>query len=95
MKSKDRLLRGAMRVGLVAKGLILKGDQQLELVLLCAAKPTVAILKDVAEKLSAQLEVERSADCWSFFPLPSSGRLSKMLPSPPKKQRSGCRAPTQ
>lgn len=93
MKSKDRLLRGAMRVGLVAKGLILKGDQQLELVLLCAAKPTVAMLKDVAEKLSAQLEVERSADCW-FFSLPSSSRLSKMLPSPPKK-RSGCRAPTQ
>lgn len=94
MKSKDRLLRGAMRVGLVAKGLILKGDQQLELVLLCAAKPTVAILKDVAEKLSAQLEVERSADCWSFFLFPpraASRKCCLLLP----KQRSGCRAPTQ
>lgn len=82
-----------MRVGLVAKGLILKGDQQLELVLLCAAKPTVSMLKDVAEKLAAQLEVEGSADC-RFFSLPSSGRPSQMLPSPPTK-RSGCRAPTQ
>lgn len=56
-----------MRVGLVAKGLILKGDQQLELVLLCAAKPTVSMLKEVAEKLTAQLEVEPSTDCFGFF----------------------------
>lgn len=77
MKSKDRLLRGAMRVGLVAKGLILKGDQQLELVLLCAAKPSVAMLKDVAEKLSAQLEVERSVDCWSFFLFPPRAASQK------------------
>lgn len=83
-----------MRVGLVAKGLILKGDQQLELVLLCAAKPTVAILKDVAEKLSAQLEVERSADCWSFFLFPPRAASQKCCLRLPKK-RSGCRAPTQ
>lgn len=55
---------------MVAKGLILKGDQQLELVLLCAAKPTVAMLKDVAEKLMAQLEVEQSA--LLSLPLPFS-----------------------
>lgn len=82
-----------MRVGLVAKGLILKGDQQLELVLVCAAKPTVAMLKDVAEKLTAQLEVERSAACWSLLSSPRP-RISKMLPSP-QNQRSGCREPTQ
>lgn len=59
VKSKDRLLRGAMRVGLVAKGLLLKDDRDLELVLLCAIKPTVTMLKEVAETLTAQLEVER------------------------------------
>uniref|UniRef100_A0A3P9MJY7 Interleukin enhancer binding factor 3a n=1 Tax=Oryzias latipes TaxID=8090 RepID=A0A3P9MJY7_ORYLA len=55
--SKDRVLRGVMRVGLVAKGLLLKGDAELELVLLCSNKPTVTLLKQVAEKLSEQLEV--------------------------------------
>lgn len=48
-----------MRVGLVAKGLLLKGDKDVELVLLCANKPTVTLLKQVAEKLTAQLEVEQ------------------------------------
>ncbi|XP_031610087.1 interleukin enhancer-binding factor 3-like [Oreochromis aureus] len=54
--SQARVLRGVMRVGLVAKGLLLKGDKNVELVLLCSNKPTVALLKQVAEKLSAQLE---------------------------------------
>lgn len=49
-----------MRVGLVAKGLLLKGDKDLELVLLCSKKPTVSLLKQVAEKLTAQLEVGMS-----------------------------------
>ncbi|XP_028264711.1 interleukin enhancer-binding factor 3-like [Parambassis ranga] len=54
--SKERVLRGVMRVGLVAKGLLLKGDKNLELVLLCSKKPTLTLLKDVSEKLTAQLE---------------------------------------
>ncbi|XP_055366336.1 interleukin enhancer-binding factor 3-like isoform X2 [Betta splendens] len=54
--SKERVLRGVMRVGLVAKGLLLKGDKDLELVLLCSNKPTVTLLMQVAEKLNAQLE---------------------------------------
>ncbi|XP_045903471.1 interleukin enhancer-binding factor 3-like isoform X2 [Micropterus dolomieu] len=54
--SQERVLRGVMRVGLVSKGLLLKGDKDLELVLLCSNKPTVTLLKQVAEKLSAQLE---------------------------------------
>ncbi|KAG5853851.1 hypothetical protein ANANG_G00030980 [Anguilla anguilla] len=44
-----------MRVGLVAKGLLLKGDLDLELVLLCKEKPTITLLKKVAENLSVQL----------------------------------------
>lgn len=57
-KPDDHVLHGVMRVGLVAKGLLLKGDSNLELVLLCSTKPTVSLLKDVAEKLTAQLEVQ-------------------------------------
>uniref|UniRef100_A0A3Q2PJV7 DZF domain-containing protein n=1 Tax=Fundulus heteroclitus TaxID=8078 RepID=A0A3Q2PJV7_FUNHE len=43
-KSEERVLRGLMRVGLVAKGLLLKGDKELELVLLCSNWPTVTLL---------------------------------------------------
>ncbi|XP_051570078.1 interleukin enhancer-binding factor 3 homolog isoform X1 [Myxocyprinus asiaticus] len=52
-----RSLRGVMRVGLVAKGLLLKGDLDLELVLLCKDKPTVTLLKKVAENLGEQLKL--------------------------------------
>ncbi|XP_034055872.1 interleukin enhancer-binding factor 3 homolog isoform X1 [Gymnodraco acuticeps] len=52
-----RSLRGVMRVGLVAKGLLLKGDLDLELVLLCKEKPTIILLKKVSENLLAQLKV--------------------------------------
>lgn len=46
-----------MRVGLVAKGLLLKGDLDLELVLLCKDKPTINLLKKVSENLLTQLKV--------------------------------------
>uniref|UniRef100_A0A665W466 Interleukin enhancer binding factor 3b n=1 Tax=Echeneis naucrates TaxID=173247 RepID=A0A665W466_ECHNA len=51
-----RSLRGVMRVGLVAKGLLLKGDLDLELVLLCKDKPTISLLKKVSENLVSQLK---------------------------------------
>uniref|UniRef100_A0A8C4HBQ3 Interleukin enhancer binding factor 3b n=1 Tax=Dicentrarchus labrax TaxID=13489 RepID=A0A8C4HBQ3_DICLA len=51
-----RSLRGVMRVGLVAKGLLLKGDLDLELVLLCKDKPTINLLKKVSENLVTQLK---------------------------------------
>uniref|UniRef100_A0A8C5SL75 Interleukin enhancer binding factor 3 n=1 Tax=Laticauda laticaudata TaxID=8630 RepID=A0A8C5SL75_LATLA len=52
-----RTLRGVMRVGLVAKGLLLKGDLDLELVLLCKEKPTIGLLEKVADNLSTQLAI--------------------------------------
>ncbi|XP_077590022.1 interleukin enhancer-binding factor 3 homolog isoform X2 [Stigmatopora nigra] len=55
-ESATRTLRGVMRVGLVAKGLLLKGDQDLELVLLCKDKPTIGLLKNVSENLATQLK---------------------------------------
>lgn len=45
------MLRGVMRVGHLAKGLLLKGDNQVELVVLCADKPTLTLLKKVVELL--------------------------------------------
>ncbi|XP_076150850.1 interleukin enhancer-binding factor 3a isoform X2 [Alosa pseudoharengus] len=51
-----RTLRGVFRVGLVAKGLLLKGDLQVELVLLCKDVPTNSLLMMVTGKLSIQLK---------------------------------------
>ncbi|XP_030206429.1 interleukin enhancer-binding factor 3 isoform X1 [Gadus morhua] len=56
-EAAERVLRGVMRVGLVAKGLLLTGDLDLELVLLCAHKPTGALLGRVGELLDQQLQV--------------------------------------
>ncbi|XP_068130469.1 interleukin enhancer-binding factor 3 isoform X2 [Hyperolius riggenbachi] len=53
-EGSTRTLRGVMRVGLVAKGLLLKGDLDLELVLLCKDKPTISLLRKVADNLVVQ-----------------------------------------
>ncbi|KAL1023294.1 hypothetical protein UPYG_G00038800 [Umbra pygmaea] len=50
-----RMLKGVMRVGILAKGLLLRGDRNVELILLAAKKPTLALLKDIAEQLPKEL----------------------------------------
>ncbi|XP_051550085.1 zinc finger RNA-binding protein-like isoform X1 [Myxocyprinus asiaticus] len=50
-----RVLKGVMRVGSLAKGLLLRGDRNVQLILLAAKKPTVLLLKTVAEQLPKQL----------------------------------------
>ncbi|XP_055614471.1 zinc finger RNA-binding protein isoform X4 [Uranotaenia lowii] len=51
-----RLLKGVMRVGLLAKGLLLNGDNTVQLVVLCAEKPTTSLLKRVTLELPIQLK---------------------------------------
>ena len=46
-----------MRVGALAKGLLLSGDTAVDLVVLCAEKPTRTLLFKVAENLPKQLQV--------------------------------------
>uniref|UniRef100_A0A4W3IWF9 Zinc finger RNA-binding protein n=1 Tax=Callorhinchus milii TaxID=7868 RepID=A0A4W3IWF9_CALMI len=55
--SKERALKGVMRVGVLAKGLLLRGDKNVNLVLLCAEKPTGALLNRIAENLPKQIAV--------------------------------------
>ncbi|KAH0627865.1 hypothetical protein JD844_008393 [Phrynosoma platyrhinos] len=55
--SKDRALKGVLRVGVLAKGLLLRGDRNVHLVLLCAEKPTKTLLSRIAESLPKQLSV--------------------------------------
>ncbi|XP_077325650.1 spermatid perinuclear RNA-binding protein isoform X3 [Lithobates pipiens] len=57
--SKDdsgRVLCGVMRIGLVAKGLLIKEDMDLELVLMCKEKPTESLLVAVRENLPLQIK---------------------------------------
>lgn len=52
-----RLLKGVMRVGILAKGLLLRGDRNVQLILLTAKKPTISLLKNIAKQLPKELEV--------------------------------------
>lgn len=52
-----------MRVGHLAKGLLLQGDTNVELVVLCSDKPTLSLLRKVVEMLPAafkQVSTEHS-----------------------------------
>lgn len=53
------MLKGVMRVGILAKGLLLHGDRNVELILLAAKKPTLSLLKDIAEQLPKELTVRQ------------------------------------
>ncbi|CAH1107338.1 unnamed protein product, partial [Psylliodes chrysocephalus] len=53
---QNRILKGVMRVGHLAKGLLLRGDTNVELVVLCADKPTLTLLKKVVELLPPALK---------------------------------------
>lgn len=52
-----RTLCGVMRIGLVAKGLLIKDDMDLELVLMCKEKPTKTLLHIVKDNLPIQIQV--------------------------------------
>ncbi|XP_063745543.1 spermatid perinuclear RNA-binding protein isoform X2 [Eleginops maclovinus] len=54
--SSSAVLCGVMRIGLVAKGLLIKGDMDLELVLMCRDKPTQTLLDTVCQNLPTQIE---------------------------------------
>lgn len=54
---KDRALKGVLRVGVLAKGLLLRGDRNVNLVLLCSEKPSKTLLSRIAETLPKQLAV--------------------------------------
>ncbi|KAJ3603590.1 hypothetical protein NHX12_028335 [Muraenolepis orangiensis] len=54
---KERALKGVMRVDVLAKGLLLRGDQNVNLVLLCSERPTHSLLTRIVEHLPKQLTV--------------------------------------
>lgn len=52
-----RVLKGVMRVGVLAKGLLLHGDLNVHLVVLCSEKPTRTLLERISCLLPKQLAV--------------------------------------
>ncbi|VDK80238.1 unnamed protein product [Litomosoides sigmodontis] len=52
----DRILKGVMRVGLLAKGLLLKTDREVQLVVLCSQPPTRELLSKVVRLLPQVIE---------------------------------------
>lgn len=56
-------LRGAYRVGSHAIGLMLRGECSVELVLMCANKPTHKLFNEVATRLPAKFEVGGHVTC--------------------------------
>ncbi|KAK5907763.1 hypothetical protein CesoFtcFv8_005579 [Champsocephalus esox] len=55
-ETPPRVLKGVMRVGILAKGLLLRGDRNVELILLTAKKPTITLLKNIAKNLPKELQ---------------------------------------
>jgi len=52
----NRILKGVMRVGALAKGLLLQGQLSVELVVLCAEKPTYTLLKKIGKLVPEKLK---------------------------------------
>lgn len=57
---QKRILKGVMRVGALANGLLLRGEREVELVILCEEKPTEKLLKDLYECFLASLPLVSS-----------------------------------
>ncbi|KAJ6633776.1 Zinc finger RNA-binding protein 2 [Pseudolycoriella hygida] len=70
-----RILKGVMRVGLLAKGLLLQGDNLVELVVLCADKPTHTLLKRVAKELPVQLNAVSEEHKYTVSLAPNEGAV--------------------
>lgn len=68
-----------MRVGVLAKGLLLRGDKNVNLVLLCSEKPTKDLLSRIVEHLPKQLTVLPLHTSPLFSPVRIERRLDRCL----------------
>jgi len=55
--AENRTLKGVMRVGPLSKGLVLHDDLNMELVALCAEKPTRLLLDTIVDAIVKRLQV--------------------------------------
>jgi len=55
-EGSEREITGVARVGDLAKSLLLKGDKDVELVVMCQNKPTLTLLNTIVQSLTVELE---------------------------------------
>jgi len=63
----QRALKGVMRVGSLAKGLLLHGHLNMEVTVTCDGKPTRQLLTQILDSLPTQIEVGWSYIILFFF----------------------------
>ncbi|CAG0913479.1 unnamed protein product [Notodromas monacha] len=68
-----RMVKGVMPVGALAKGLVIRGEQLVQLVVLCMQKPTQSLLKQVVELLPAQ--IPNGSDIYSYKVVPEDASI--------------------
>lgn len=56
-KEEKRVLKGVNRVGSLAKNILMPGEMFAELIVLCAEKPTLTLLRQVVQHLPEQLKL--------------------------------------
>lgn len=90
LNETDRALKGLMRVGLLAKGLLLRGDTDVKLVLICADKPTKKLLERVHKILLEKIELvspdikysiilDKEAETILVIKLPMSDQIQPLI----------------
>ncbi|KAM9849072.1 zinc finger RNA-binding protein [Aulostomus maculatus] len=84
-ENSARLLKGVMRVGILAKGLLLRGDRNVELILLTAKKPTISLLKSIAKQLPRELATF-SEDQYEVQAHPEEANIVILSSKEPKMQ---------
>lgn len=78
------MLKGVMRVGVLAKGLLLAGDTATDLVMLCADKPTKSLLTKVAANLPAQLKIVAPEEAYTVIAKPEEAAIVVTSSGEPK-----------
>ncbi|KAK3579918.1 hypothetical protein CHS0354_012459 [Potamilus streckersoni] len=63
-----RVLKGVMRVGVLADGLLLRGNLEVDMVLLCSDKPTRTLLSRIVRMLPEQLTAAAPDEKFSILP---------------------------
>lgn len=80
----NRMLRGLMRIGPLAKNLLLSGDREVDLVIVCSDKPTVQLVQRVVEHLPKQLEEVNPSDKFEIQVKLAEAMISVMSTSEPQ-----------
>ncbi|XP_054159584.1 zinc finger RNA-binding protein-like [Oppia nitens] len=83
-ESQYRLMKGLMRVGPLAKGLLLTGDKEVDLVVICSKKPTKHLLQRIVDLLPTQLQIASSIDSFDIIMKVHDSGLSIATKNEPK-----------